>query len=67
MKENQIKCQGHIDRGATCVRGYHDCVPCPHKAKYKITHEYSGNSEYLCGIHKNAMVKKGYDITIEKL
>lgn len=66
MKENQIKCQSHVDRGATRIRGYHDTDPCKHKAKYKITYS-TGWTEMLCGIHTNALIKKGYNVKVEKL
>lgn len=61
-----IECQGTVDKGASRIRGYHNTYPCKHKAKYKITYR-DGRVEYLCGIHKQALVKMGYNVTIEPL
>lgn len=66
MEKNQIKCQSHVDKDATRIRGYHDTEPCINKAKYKITYS-TGRVEMLCGVHTNALVNKGYNVKVEKL
>lgn len=53
----KTKCQEYIDKGVTCIRGFHNYSPCPHRAKYKVTYT-NGRVEMLCGIHKRAALQK---------
>lgn len=62
----KAKCQAHVDRGATRIRGYHDTEPCKYPAKYNVIYN-TGWVEQLCGVHTNALLKKGYNIQVEKL
>lgn len=61
-----IKCQEKVDNGASRVRGFHNTSDCKNKAKYKVIYP-NGHVEYLCGVHKHALEKKGYHVTIEEL
>lgn len=63
--ENTIKCQEQRDGGASRIRGWHNYYDCTNKAKYKVT-EKNGKATYLCGVHKNAWVKK-WSCYIEKI
>lgn len=37
-----MKCEEHIDKGKTRIRGWHNFTPCKNTAKYKVTYP-SGN------------------------
>lgn len=37
-----MKCEEHVDKGKTRIRGWHDFTPCKNTAKYKVTYP-SGN------------------------
>lgn len=45
-----MKCEEHVDKGKTRIRGWHDFTPCKNTAKYKVTYP-SGNVQFLCGVH----------------
>ncbi len=62
----KTKCQEFVDKGASRIRGFHNTRPCEHPAKYRVTYG-NGRVEFLCGIHANALLKKDFDIRIEKL
>ena len=62
----KTKCQASVNRGTTRIRGYHDTEPCRHPAKFRVIYN-SGRVEFLCGIHANALLKKGYDVQVEEL
>lgn len=54
-----MKCEEHVDKGKTRIRGWHDFTPCKNTAKYKVTYP-SGNVQFLCGVHYNRLKRLGY-------
>ena len=61
-----IKCQEKVDNGASRVRGFHNTSDCKYKAKCKVIYP-NGHVEYLCGVHKRAVLEKGYNVVVEEL
>ena len=61
-----IKCQEKVDKGKSRIRGFHSFSDCQNKAKYKATYS-DGHVVHLCGVHKQALIKKRYNVTIEEL
>ena len=61
-----MKCEGFVDKGPTRIRGWHDYKSCSHVAKFKVTYT-NGKVKNLCGVHKNAELKKYGDYYIEKV
>lgn len=51
-----MKCEEHVDKGKTRIKGWHDFAPCKNTAKYKVTYP-SGNVQFLCGVHYNRLKK----------
>lgn len=52
-----MKCEEHVDKGKTRIRGWHNFTPCKNTAKYKVTYP-SGNVLFLCGVHYNRLKRK---------
>lgn len=61
-----MKCEEHVDKGKTRIKGWHDFAPCKNTAKYKVTYP-SGNVQFLCGSHYNRLKKLGYNFKVEEI
>ena len=58
-----MKCEEHVDKGKTRIRGWHNFTPCKNTAKYKVTYP-SGNVLFLCGVHYNRLKRLGYNVCL---
>ena len=61
-----MKCEEHVDKGKTRIRGWHNFTPCKNTAKYKVTYP-SGNVLFLCGVHYNRLKRLGYKVKAEEI
>ena len=57
-----MKCEEHVDKGKTRIRGWHN----KNTAKYKVTYP-SGNVLFLCGVHYNRLKRLGYNVKAEEI
>ena len=61
-----MKCEEHVDKGKTRIRGWHNFTPCKNTAKYKVTYP-SGNVLSFCGVHYNRLKRLGYNVKAEEI
>ena len=61
-----MKCEEHVDKGKTRIRGWYNFTPCKTTAKYKVTYP-SGNVLFLCGVHYNRLKRLGYNVKAEEI
>lgn len=61
-----MKCEEHVDKGKTRIRGWHNFTPCKNTAKNKVTYP-SGNVLFLCGVHYNRLKRLGYNVKAEEI
>lgn len=61
-----MKCEEHVDKGKTRIRGWHNFTPWKNTAKYKVTYP-SGNVLFLCGVHYNRLKRLGYNVKAEEI
>lgn len=61
-----MKCEEHVDKGKTRIRGWHNFTPCKNTAKYKVTY-LPGNVLFLCGVHYNRLKRLGYNVKAEEI